>query len=359
MFGSWLLFRPKLSKRDKYITELEKSTKKNAKQLKNQSESLKQYETSLETLNDELSNRDDTIESAREKITELSARAKEIIFAKDRHIETLNTSLEDKDKNFMKLTKRARMMESNEKKGRLELNKQVKTITGLQNQLVERSDQMASLNEEITDLNNLMQKNIGERDSQIDTLSDSIETNNERIGILTERLQVKDEAIQSKQDQISKKEDDIQELKDKFNEQNLYIKNMTEEKTDLQDQIQKIMTRAEGAEAREIEMGNALKTKDLEYASIHQRTKRMQDDFTHIAGIGQITSSLLKNAGIKSFSKLAETDVKHINEIIEKKSPFLLKKSDPTTWLEQARIAAEGDWEALANLKKSIKKAKS
>ncbi len=359
IIGSWLLLRPKVSKRDKYITELEKSTKKNAKQLKNQNESITQYETDLETLNDELSDRDDTIESAREKINELSVRAKEIIFAKDRHIETLNTSLEDKDKNFMKLTKRARMMESNEKKGRLELTKQVKTITGLQSQLVERSDQIASLKEEIADLNNLMQKNIGERDSQIDTLSDTVETNNERIGILTERLQVKDEAIQSKQDQISKKEDDIQELKDKFNEQNLNIKKMTKEKTDLQDQIQNIMTRAENAKAREIEMGNALKTKDLDYATIHQRTKRMQDDFTHISGIGQKTSSLLKNAGIKSFSKLAETDVKHINEILEKKNPSLLKKTDPTTWPEQARIAAEGDWKALTNLQKSMKAAKS
>jgi chromosome segregation ATPase len=356
---SWLLFRPKISKRDKYIVELEKSTKKNIKQLKKQSESIIQYETSLETLNDELSKSENTIENAREKINELSTRAKEVLFAKDRHIETLNTSLADKDKNFKKLTKRVQMMESNEKKGRLELNKQVKAITGLQSQLVERSDQMTSLKEEITDLNNLMQKNIGERDSQIDTLSDTVETNNERIGILTERLQVKDETIQSKQDQISKKVEDIQELEDKFNEQNLYIKNLTEEKTDLQNQIQKILARIENAKAREIEMGNVLKTKDLEYASLHQRTKRMQDDFTHITGIGQKTSSLLKNAGIKSFSKLAKTDVKHINEILEKKNPSLLKKTDPTTWPEQARIAAEGDWETLANLKKSIKAAKS
>jgi len=249
-------------------------------------------------------------------------------------------------------------MESNENKGRLELRKQVETITGLQNQLVERSDQIASLKEEIADLNNLMQKNIGDRDSQIDILSDSIEANTEKRGILTERLQVKDETIQSLQDQISKKEEDIQEQKDKFNEQSLDLKNLNEERSDLAEQIQKIMTRAEDAEAREIEMGNALKIKDLEYASLHQRTRRMQDDFTHLAGIGQKISSTLKNAGIKSFSKLAETDAKHIHEILEK-NPSLLKKTDPTIWPEQARIAAEGDWEALANLKKSIKAAKS
>ena len=155
------------------------------------------------------------------------------------------------------------------------------------------------------------------------------------------------------------REEDIQEQKDKFNEQSLDLKNLNEERSDLVEQIQKIMTRAEDAEAKEIEMGNALKIKDLEYASLHQRTRRMQDDFTHIAGIGQKISSTLKNAGIKSFSKLAETDAKHIHEILEKKTPSLLKKTDPTTWSEQARIAAEGDWEALSNLKKSIKAAKS
>jgi predicted flap endonuclease-1-like 5' DNA nuclease len=359
MISSWLFLGPKMSKKSKYIAELEKITKKNVKQLKNQSESLTQNETSLKTLNDELSDRENMIIGAREKIKDLNARAKDIIFAKDRHIEALNNSLDDKDKNIKKLTKRVQSLESNEEKGRLELKKQVETFTGLQNQLVERSGRIASLKEEITDLNILMQKNIGERDSLIDNLSDSIEATNEKIGILTERLQVKDETIQSKQDQISKKEEDIRELKDKFNEESLYFKDLTKEKIDLQEQIQKIMSRAEDAEAREVEMGNALKTKDLEYASILQRMRRMKDDFTYIAGIGQKTSSILKNAGIKSFSKLAETDVKNINEILEKNNPTLLKKTDPTTWAKQAKLAAKGDWEKLANLKKKIKAAKS
>jgi predicted flap endonuclease-1-like 5' DNA nuclease len=248
------------------------------------------------------------------------------------------------------------MMESNEKKGRVDLEKQVETITNLQNQLVERNDQIASLKEMIADLNNLIQENNSERDSQIDKLSNTIRANNEKISIQSQRLQEKDETIQSKQDQISKKEENIQE---RASEQSLYIKNLSDERSDLQEQIQKIMRRAEDAEAREIEMGNALKTKDLEYASLHQRTRRMQDDFTHILGIGQKISSALKNAGIKSFSKLAETGVNRINEVLEKGNPSLLKKTDSSSWSEQARIAAEGDWEALVKLQKSIKAAKS
>lgn len=357
--GSWLLRKPEMSKRDKDFADLEKKIKKNDKQLKRQSKLLKDNEISLNTLNDELSNRESVIEGAREKIKELDTRAKEVIFAKDRHIESLNKSLADKDRNIMKLTKRIQVMESNRKKGGVDLKKQVETITDLQNQLVERSDQIASLKEEIADLNNLMQKNISERDSHIDKLSNSFRANNEKISMLSERLQVKDETIQSKQDQISKKDEDVKEQKDKFSEQSLFIKSLSDERSDLQEQIQKILRRAEDAETREIEMGNALKTKDHEYASLHQRTRRMQDDFTHILGIGQKSSSALKNAGIKSFSKLAETDVDRISEVLEKENPSLLKKADPATWVEQARIAAEGDWEALVKLQKSIKAAKS
>jgi predicted flap endonuclease-1-like 5' DNA nuclease len=356
MLGTWLFFRPKIGKRNEYIEELEKSTKKQAKQLKNQGESLEHHETSLTSLNQELSERENVINDAREKISELNDRAKEIIFAKDRHIETLNNALETKEQDIKKLTKRAQEIETKENKGTLELKKQVKTIADLQSQLIERSDQIASLKEERADSENRMQKSISERDSHIDKLSDSVEANNEKISMLTERLQEKDEVIQSYQDQISKMEESIHE---RAREQGLQIKNLSDERSDLLEQIQKIMTRAEEAESREIEMGNALKTKDLEYASLHQRTRRMHDDFTHLAGIGKKISTTLNNAGIKTFSKLADTDVNHIREVLEKENPALLKLSNPATWPEQARIAAEGDWEALSNLQKSIKATKS
>jgi chromosome segregation ATPase len=359
LLGSWLVLRQKIGQRDEYIEEIEQTVKKHTEQLQERNNSLSYYQTSIKKLNEELNNRVKIINKMREKINELSTRSKDLISEKNSHLETLNNSLKNKEQNIIELSKRTQMMESNEKKGRVDLEKQVETITNLQNQLVERNDQIASLKEMIADLNNLIQENNSERDSQIDKLSNTIRANNEKISILSERLQVKDETIQSKQDQISKKEEDIQEQKDKFNEQSLYIKNLSDERSDLQEQIQKIMRRAEDAEAREIEMGNALKTKDLEYASLHQRTRRMQDDFTHILGIGQKISSALKNAGIKSFSKLAETGVNRINEVLEKGNPSLLKKTDSSSWSEQARIAAEGDWEALVKLQKSIKAAKS
>jgi predicted flap endonuclease-1-like 5' DNA nuclease len=232
----------------------------------------------------------------------------------------------------------------------------VEALTVLQNQLQERNDQLISLKDELADLTVRTQNTIMERESHIDKLTSSIEINEDKIDNLNEHLQEKEETIKGLHDQISKQEESIQE---RASEQSLYIKNLTDERSDLQEQIKKTMTRAEKSEAREIKMGNALKTKDLKYASLHQRTRRMQDDFTHILGIGQKISSILINAGIKSFSKLATTEVNHIRDILEKENPALLKLSDPTTWPEQARLAAEGDWDALSNLQNSIKASKT
>ncbi len=359
LLGSWLFLKPKIGMRDEYIEELEKTTKKHAKQLQERNNSIMQNENTIKKFNETLNQRGNMINKMKERIIELSDRSKELISEKNSHLMTLKNSLKNKEQNLKELTKRTQDIESNEKRLRLELNQRMETITDLQIQIEKRNDQILSVKEDLADLNTRTQTTITERESHIDKLSIFIERKEEKIDNLNEHLQEKEKTIQSLQTQISKKEENIQEKKGQFNEQSLYIKNLTEEKSDLLEQIQKIMTRAEDAESREIEIGNALKTKDLEYAALHQRTRRMQDDFVHITGIGGKISSTLKHAGIKSFSKLATTDVKHIREILEKENPALLKISDPSTWPEQARIAAEGDWEALSNLQNSIKATKT
>jgi chromosome segregation ATPase len=356
LLGSWLFLKPRISQRDEYIEELEKGTKKYGKQLKDKTNSLTQNENTIKKLKEESYQKGNMINKAREKISELNNSSQELISEKDSHLETLNNALKNKEQNILKLTKRVQETESTGKRQRLELNQRVETITDLQNQLQERNDQLLSLKDEIADLTITTQNTITERENHIGKLSSSIEIKDDKINNLTEHLQGKEETIKGLQDQISKKEESIQEQKNQFHEQSLYIKNLTEERSDLLEEIQKAQAHSE---AREIEMGNTLKTKDLEYATLQQSKRRMQDDFSHILGIGQKISSTLKNAGIKSFSKLATTEVIQIRDILEKENPALLKLSDPSTWPEQARIAAEGDWDALSNLQNSIKASKT
>lgn len=76
------------------------------------------------------------------------------------------------------------------------------------------------------------------------------------------------------------------------------------------------------------------------------------DDLTRIEGIGPKISSLLQAAGITSFARLAETDQERLAQILQDAN---LRLAKPGTWPEQARLAAAGDWDALAALQDELK----
>jgi predicted flap endonuclease-1-like 5' DNA nuclease len=81
----------------------------------------------------------------------------------------------------------------------------------------------------------------------------------------------------------------------------------------------------------------------------------MQDNFTIITGIGPKVSAILRNSKINTFTQLSTLNVEKINEILKKANPNLLRLVDPTTWPEQARLAADGDWEGLSSLQDSLR----
>jgi len=77
------------------------------------------------------------------------------------------------------------------------------------------------------------------------------------------------------------------------------------------------------------------------------------DDLTRIEGIGPKISSLLQAAGITTFAQLAATDVSRLKKILAEAR--LTALADPTTWPEQASLAAAGKWEALKRLQSELK----
>jgi large subunit ribosomal protein L21 len=79
------------------------------------------------------------------------------------------------------------------------------------------------------------------------------------------------------------------------------------------------------------------------------------DDLKRIEGIGPKFASVLAAAGITTFAQLAGTEVGRIEEILEAESPRLRRLADASTWPEQARLAAAGDWEGLAALQEELK----
>lgn len=76
------------------------------------------------------------------------------------------------------------------------------------------------------------------------------------------------------------------------------------------------------------------------------------DDLTLIEGIGPKIDKILKEAGIATFRQLAEKSPEEIKGILNRAG---LRLGDPTSWPEQASLAAQGDWEGLKKLQENLK----
>lgn len=75
------------------------------------------------------------------------------------------------------------------------------------------------------------------------------------------------------------------------------------------------------------------------------------DDLTKIEGIGPKISGVLQAAGINTFAQLAASEVSRLQEILDAAE---LRLAHPGTWPEQARLAANGEWAALAKLQDEL-----
>ena len=72
-------------------------------------------------------------------------------------------------------------------------------------------------------------------------------------------------------------------------------------------------------------------------------------DFTIIEGIGPKINDLIQADGVKSFSQLADTPVSSIQGVLDK-AGSRYRIANPGTWPDQANLAANNRWEALAAL---------
>jgi len=76
------------------------------------------------------------------------------------------------------------------------------------------------------------------------------------------------------------------------------------------------------------------------------------DDLEMIEGIGPKIASVLQANGIRSYAQLADSDPEHIEAILRQAGLRLVNAS---TWPEQARLAAAGDWQGLSELTSQLK----
>ncbi|MEM9820953.1 MAG: helix-hairpin-helix domain-containing protein [Bacteroidota bacterium] len=79
-----------------------------------------------------------------------------------------------------------------------------------------------------------------------------------------------------------------------------------------------------------------------------------QNDLTMIEGIGPKIAEHLQKSGIQSFDQLAKSSIKELRAILDAAGPRY-KKYNPSTWRQQAKLAAGEKWTALKELQSTLK----
>lgn len=88
-----------------------------------------------------------------------------------------------------------------------------------------------------------------------------------------------------------------------------------------------------------------------------KKTASKKDDLKKIEGIGPKIEKILNDKGITTFAQLSKAKKSALESVLlEAGSRF--KMFDPTTWPEQAKLAAKGDMEKLSELQAKLKGGK-
>ncbi|MCR9289365.1 MAG: hypothetical protein NXI23_18480 [Bacteroidetes bacterium] len=97
--------------------------------------------------------------------------------------------------------------------------------------------------------------------------------------------------------------------------------------------------------------------KPAEKPAASKATKTTKDNLKRIEGIGPKIEMILNEAGIETFDKIAVSSYEILKDIL-RKAGSRYSFHNPTTWPQQAEIAASGDWDALKKLQVDLKSRK-
>lgn len=88
------------------------------------------------------------------------------------------------------------------------------------------------------------------------------------------------------------------------------------------------------------------------HAEAAQAEPAAVDDLTKLEGIGPKVALTLQKAGIHTFAQLAAAQEGTLRQALDSAG---YKYMDPSSWPEQAALAAKGDFEALKRLQDGLK----
>jgi hypothetical protein len=84
----------------------------------------------------------------------------------------------------------------------------------------------------------------------------------------------------------------------------------------------------------------------------HGHDSHATDDLTKLEGVGSKVAKVLGEAGIKTFEGLAHANSSDVQKILKDAG---LQMMNPEGWIDQAKLAAKGEWSALEKLQSELK----
>ncbi len=134
-------------------------------------------------------------------------------------------------------------------------------------------------------------------------------------------------------------------------EHSLELENKDKTISDLKTRLSELLTKFEKASYVLHERNERISmlqppSVDIEKAKSIGLRLKSNDDFEIIEGIGPIISILLNQNGIKSFYDLSRADVRELEAVLLEAGPNF-RMTDPSSWPEQASLAAHNSWNAL------------
>lgn len=87
-------------------------------------------------------------------------------------------------------------------------------------------------------------------------------------------------------------------------------------------------------------------------AHVQSSEAKPADDLVKIEGVGPKVAKVLNEAGITTFEALADTNAADVQKVL---SAAGLQMMNPEGWIEQASLAAKGDWAGFEKLQSELK----
>ncbi|MCX7753958.1 MAG: helix-hairpin-helix domain-containing protein [Anaerolineales bacterium] len=107
-----------------------------------------------------------------------------------------------------------------------------------------------------------------------------------------------------------------------------------------------------GSHGHETDAHEQLAHKETPSQPVAAEPASQPDDLTTLEGIGPKVAKLLEGSGITTFQQLAQADLAKLREMLDAAG---YKYMEPSGWVEQAALAAKGDWEGLKKLQETLK----